>query len=152
MVFTNEASKVKDPVARRVLALATALFFALALSVPALAQDMDSDSDAAPEIEAPALPSTESLEGVEESLEDAVSLEETETEIDSALDSEIEDAEEAVEAAEAEADDGFDDFDDRPGASSIDDQERIAELEDDIQALREELDKSRQETKTVGPC
>jgi hypothetical protein len=48
----------------------------------------------------------------------------------------------------------FEGFDDRPGAveggaSSIEDQERFAELEDDIQALREELDKSRQETKTV---
>ena len=30
--------------------------------------------------------------------------------------------------------------------------QRIQELEDDIQALREELDTSRQETKTVGPC
>jgi chromosome segregation ATPase len=51
----------------------------------------------------------------------------------------------------------FEGFDDRPGAveggaSSIEDQERIAELEDDIQALREELDKSRQETKTVRSC
>jgi len=48
----------------------------------------------------------------------------------------------------------FNGFDDRPGAiqgggSSIADQERIQELEADVTELREELDKSREETKTA---
>ena len=52
---------------------------------------------------------------------------------------------------------GFGGCEDRPGAvaggvSSIEDRERIAELEGDITKLRTELDKSRQETKTVRPC